>query len=67
MVIEQYSAVSRPQFGLRAIKEQIRSQISFWLWDRKLSKQYNDIMKHNSDLERTVVNSAVINNGVNHA
>ena len=46
MYITHHSSTSQTQMGLRSIKDAISNQISFWLWNRKLSKQYNDIMKH---------------------
>ncbi|MCW8932327.1 MAG: hypothetical protein OQL19_19095 [Gammaproteobacteria bacterium] len=46
MYIEHHSAISQHHAGFRAIKESISNLISFWRWERKLSKQYNDIMKH---------------------
>lgn len=46
MYIEHHSAISQPHMGLRTIKETISNQISFWLWERKLSRQYNEIMKN---------------------
>jgi len=46
MYIAHNSATSQTQMGLRSIKDTISNQISFWLWNRKLSKQYNEIMKH---------------------
>lgn len=46
MYTEHYSAISHSQIGFRSIKESVSHQVLFWLWDRKLSKQYKHIMKN---------------------
>jgi len=46
MYMEDYSAISQSHSGFRGIKDAISNQISFWLWDRKLSRQYHNIMAY---------------------
>ncbi len=46
MYMEHYLSASQTQLEAQSIKSTIIRQISFWLWDRKLSREYNAIMKH---------------------
>ncbi|MCP3851971.1 MAG: hypothetical protein GY694_17300 [Gammaproteobacteria bacterium] len=44
--MDHSSATSQSHTGFRGIKVAISKQISFWLWDRKLSRKYHDIMAY---------------------
>ncbi len=46
MYMQHHSVISQPQSAFQSIKKSISKQISFWQWDRKLSKQYKGIMKN---------------------
>lgn len=38
-------AATQNSMSLRSVREFISQQITFWCWDRKLSRQYQYIMK----------------------
>ncbi len=39
------AAQSHGRLNLRSVREYLYNQISFWSWELKLSRQYNEIMK----------------------